>query len=315
VFIVFINAPLPDLAASISPCQIPHSEIKFRILTKDINHVIRFIKCVWDGKMKKRKVEEGSYGGGKVTDRRFVESLARGLEVLRVFRRGDSELSNQDFAERTGLPKATISRLTFTLSSLGYLSYNYLTGRYRLDAPAMSLGYAYLADLGVRRLAKPMMQELADYTGLPVALGAKDQFSMVYLECCRSTDAITLAIDVGAHIKLASSSLGRAYIAGLSDSARVTLIDALRDHEGENWPQVEEQILESVETYKQFGYCLSIGQWKHDVNSVGVPYRPSDGTPVLAFNCGGPSFLVDRKRLVNEIAPRLVEFVRRLEAQ
>lgn len=265
--------------------------------------------------MKKRRVNEGSGSGGEVSDRRFVEALARGLEVLRAFRRGDQELSNQDFAERTGLPKATISRLTFTLSSLGYLSYNYSTGRYRLDAPAMSLGYAYLADLGVRRLAKPMMQELADYAGIPVALGARDQFSMVYLECCRSSDAITLAIEVGAHIKLASSSLGRAYIAGLSDAARLALLEALSDHEGENWPQVEEQILESIETYRQFGYCLSVGQWKHDVNSVGVPYRPSDGTPIMAFNCGGPSFLVDQKRLVDDIAPRLVDLVRRLEAQ
>jgi DNA-binding IclR family transcriptional regulator len=265
--------------------------------------------------MKKRKVEESVDGREKVTDRRIVESLARGLEVLRAFRRGDLELSNQDFAERTGLAKATISRLTYTLVSLGYLSYNYSTGRYRLDAAAMSLGYAYLSDLGVRRLAKPMMQELADYSGLPVALGARDQFSMVYLECCRSSDAITLSIEVGAHIKIANSSLGRAYIAGLSDAAQTVLLDALEVHEGENWPPIEEQILVSVESYKKFGYCLSIGQWKHDVNSVGVPYRPRDGTPVLAFNCGGPSFLVDRNRLVEDIAPRLVDFVRRLEAQ
>jgi len=247
------------------------------------------------------------------TDRVFVESLARGLNVLRSFRLGDRELSNQDFVKRIGLPKATISRLTYTLTKLGYLAYNPQTGRYQLNAPVMSLGYTYLSDLGLRRLAKPAMQQLADYSGLPVALGARDQMSMVYLECCRSSDAVTLAIEVGAHIKLASTALGRAYIAALPEDERLALIAQLAEHEGENWPQIEVGLLEAIDTYKSFGYCLSIGSWKNDVNSVGVPFRPKDGSPVMAFNCGGASFMVDRKRLVDDIAPRLVDLVERLE--
>jgi DNA-binding IclR family transcriptional regulator len=262
--------------------------------------------------MRKRKDGIPPALNGPGADRQFVEALGRGLEVLRAFRRGDAELSNQDFAARTGLPKATVSRLTYTLSKLGYLAYNYKTGYYRLAAPVMSLGYTDLADLGVRRLAKPMMQALADHAGAPVALGARDRLSMIYLECCKSASAITLSIEVGAHIKLASSSLGRAYIAGLPLAERQELLSALAEHEAENWSQVEDGILEAIETYEAVGYCLSIGNWKSDVNSVGVPFCPSDGSPVLAFNCGGPSFLLDRERLTQDVAPRLVELVRSL---
>ncbi|MBY5406437.1 IclR family transcriptional regulator [Rhizobium leguminosarum] len=263
--------------------------------------------------MRKRTIPGGAPDAAPATDRQFVEALAKGLEVLRAFRQGDVELSNQEFVARTGLPKATISRLTYTLSKLGYLAYNYRTGSYRLDAPAMSLGYNYLAGLGVRRLAKPLMQALADHAGAPVALGARDRMSMVYLECCRSSSAITLAIEVGAHIKVASSSLGRAYIAGLTAPERSSLMDELAEHENENWPQVKDGIDEALEIYEKYGYCLSLGNWKSDVNSVGVPYRPSDGSPVLAFNCGGPSFMLDRQRLVEDIAPRLIAMVRSLE--
>ncbi|WP_107676328.1 IclR family transcriptional regulator [Agrobacterium sp. LAD9] len=253
------------------------------------------------------------FGPRTQDDHRFVEALARGLSVLRAFRHGDTDLSNQDFVERTGLAKATVSRLTFTLTRLGYLSYSLKTGRYRLEAPVMALGYTYLAELGIKRLAKPLMQELSDYAGLPVALGARDHMSMIYVECCRSSDAITLSIEVGAHIKMGSSALGRAYIAGLSQSDRTTLLEELSEHEGANWSSVEAGILEALETYNNHGYCLSVGNWKRDVNSVGVPYRPPDGSPPLAFNCGGAAFLLDQKKLIDDIAPRLVELVKRLE--
>ncbi|MDQ0138065.1 DNA-binding IclR family transcriptional regulator [Neorhizobium galegae] len=261
----------------------------------------------------RKRTPEGISDANTGKDRQFVEALAKGLQLLRAFRQGDLELSNQDFVSRVGLPKATASRLTYTLSKLGYLSYNSRTGGYRLDAPAMSLGYTYLAGVGIRRLAKPSMQALADHAGAPVALGAKDHLSMVYLECCRSANAITLAIEVGAHIKLASSSLGRAYIAGLPPVERNLLLDQLADHEGPDWPALSDGIAEAMESYEKFGYCLSVGNWKSDVNSVGVPYRPKDGSPVLAFNCGGPSFLLDRDRLTDDIGPRLVAMVRDLE--
>ncbi|MDA0963080.1 MAG: helix-turn-helix domain-containing protein, partial [Proteobacteria bacterium] len=61
-------------------------------------------------------------------DRNFITALARGLEVLRCFRRGEVELTNTDFAERTGLPKATVSRVTHTLCKLDYLVADPRTG-------------------------------------------------------------------------------------------------------------------------------------------------------------------------------------------
>ncbi len=54
-------------------------------------------------------------------DRHFVTALARGLELLACFRHGDRMLGNQDLARRCGLPKSTVSRLTNTLTKLGYL--------------------------------------------------------------------------------------------------------------------------------------------------------------------------------------------------
>ena len=86
-------------------------------------------------------------------DRDFVTALARGLELLRAFGREGESLGNRDFSERTGLSKSTVSRLTYTLQKLEYLSYNPDTARYQLAPPVLSLGFSCLAGMPLRQLA------------------------------------------------------------------------------------------------------------------------------------------------------------------
>src|SRR3981081_3314358 len=93
--------------------------------------------------------------GKKVrTDRSFVVALSRGLDVLRAFHPNDGLLGNQEIAARTNLPKPTVSRLTYTLTKLGYLTPVPRFERDQLAPPAMALGYAPLANLGVRHLSE-----------------------------------------------------------------------------------------------------------------------------------------------------------------
>ncbi|WP_458732863.1 IclR family transcriptional regulator [Sphingobium xenophagum] len=248
------------------------------------------------------------------TDRDFVVALGRGLEILRAFRKEGEALGNRDFATRTGLSKSTISRLTYTLHRLGYLSYNPDTARYRLATPVLSLGYACLAGMPTLQLAKPYMQELANYSGMPVALAGRDRLTMLYLERCRGSNPVTLAIEVGAHIKLATTAIGRAYLAGISDDLRTEILEEIRSHEGESWPAIERGINEALECHARHGYCLSIGEWKTDVNSVAVPFIPTDGSPVMAFNCGGAAPHLSRDWIVSDIADRLKDLVRQVSA-
>ena len=248
------------------------------------------------------------------TDRDFVVALARGLEILRAFGREGEPLGNSDFVERTGLSRSTVSRLTYTLHKLGYLSHNPDTARYRLAPPVLSLGFSCLAGIPLRQLAKPYMQDLADHSGVPVAMAARDRLSMVYLERCKGSNPVTLAIEVGAHIRLATTAVGRACVAAHGPDARDAIIAAIRDHEGNDWPNVAPGLLRAVEEYRTRGYCTSLGEWKADVNAVAVPFVPQDGTPIVAFNCGGPAQILTRDKIEADIAPRLVALVRRVAA-
>ncbi|MBO4123156.1 helix-turn-helix domain-containing protein [Cupriavidus gilardii] len=97
-------------------------------------------------------------------DPRFVTALARGLELLRCFRPTDRWLAHQELARRTGLPSATVSRLTFTLAAAGYLRHRQGTGEYALAPGVLSLGFSMLTNFDIGRFARPHMEALAEHT-------------------------------------------------------------------------------------------------------------------------------------------------------
>jgi DNA-binding IclR family transcriptional regulator len=92
-------------------------------------------------------------------DRKFVVALARGLEVLRAFTPSEGLLGNQEIAQRTGLPKPTVTRLTYTLTKLGHLTHVPRLGKYQLAPAALAIGYSTLANMRIRHVARPYMQE------------------------------------------------------------------------------------------------------------------------------------------------------------
>ena len=121
-------------------------------------------------------------------DRKFATTLARGLSVLRAFRASDRLLGNQDISERTKLPKSTVSRLTYTLSKLGYLNHLKDVEKYRLGPAVLALGNIAQASLSFLQTANPMMQELADTTGTMVLMYVPDKSPSIPLYKRGKTD-------------------------------------------------------------------------------------------------------------------------------
>src|SRR6267154_2112955 len=128
------------------------------------------------------------------TDRSFVVALSRGLDVLRAFHPNDGLLGNQEIAARTNLPKPTVSRLTYTLTKLGYLTPVPRFEKYQLAPSAMALGYAALANLGVRHLSEAYREEVMRETGGAVAVGGRDRLSMIYFG--QSRNGLTLGVQL-----------------------------------------------------------------------------------------------------------------------
>ena len=253
--------------------------------------------------------------GKKVaTDRSFVVALSRGLDVLRAFQPNDGLLGNQEIAQRTNLPKPTVSRLTYTLTKLGYLTPVPRFEKYQLAPSAMALGYAALANLGLRHLSEPFREEVMRATGGAVAVGGRDRQSMIYFGQSRNGLTLGVQLDVGSRIPIATTAMGRAYIWALPPDERSALLRELREHYGSRWPKIRDGIERSGEIVAKRGFALSAGEWQSDVAAVGVALKLNDGTGPYAFNCGAPAFRFTEDRLLNDIGPRLVAMVRNIEA-
>jgi DNA-binding IclR family transcriptional regulator len=249
-------------------------------------------------------------------DRHFVTALARGLDVLSAFRSRDRMLGNQELSRRCGLPKSTISRLTYTLTKHGYLEHaddgSGNTG-YRLGSAVLALGSTMLARMDMRQIARPLMQELADRSHSMVSLGMRDRLSMIYVENCRSESALTLSLDVGSRIPLPTTAMGRAYLALSSEAERDSLMKRIRERDEAAWPAVGEGIDRALAEYRELGCCTSFGEWRADVNAIAIAFRPPGGRSVMAINCGGPSFSLSREFLLDEVRPPLLALANRLQ--
>jgi DNA-binding IclR family transcriptional regulator len=248
-------------------------------------------------------------------DPAFATTLAHGLAVIECFKVGEPVLSNKELAERTGLSKATISRLTYTLAARGLIHYDAHLRRYRLGAATLSLGYPLLANLNVRQTARPLMKQLADDAGGSVSLGMRDRINMVYVETVRGHDGIAFRPDIGASLPMLQTAMGRAWLAQAAPDVRETILDAIRMRFPQQWTLYADALDTARRDLAERGFCISCACWQKDVNAVAVPLAaPIDGE-ILVFNCGVPTARSSVRQLERKVAPRLITLVRQVEAE
>ncbi len=246
-----------------------------------------------------------SHGIDKRQDRKFITALARGLEVLRAFQSQVGRMSNKEISELTRIPKPTITRLTYTLSEMGYLQQSKEDGKYELGPGVLSLGYPLLSGLAIRHLAHDQMSELANHGGCSVALGARDRLSMVYLDECCGNSSTTLRLDVGARLEIARSAIGRAWLSAIDDLQREEIFQQLADAYGEEWEELKARIDDARRQIKEQGFCIVDREWRKDTRTAAIPLVSADGKNVMAMSCGGPAFALSMATLRDELGPRL----------
>jgi DNA-binding IclR family transcriptional regulator len=239
-----------------------------------------------------------------------ISALSRGIRVLRAFRFGDSVLTNGDLAERTNIPKPTISRITTTLTDLGCLNYIEALEAYKLGGASIAIGHVASANFDLLQSARPLMQALAEDSGLTVAIGTLEKNRMLYMEACQGPALIALQLKVGSRLPLFTSAMGRAYLAMLSVESR----EQLAEKYGPQNPVERENSLRAVERASveldKRGFCVVVGEWYPDINGLAAPVRAIEGNFVL--DCGGPAYTLTPKRMSDEVGPRLADIAKHI---
>jgi DNA-binding IclR family transcriptional regulator len=236
-----------------------------------------------------------------------VSALERGISVLRCFSEERPVLGHAEVARITGIPRPTVNRLVATLLAQGMLKSALVADRFMLGPGVVSLARVFLGSLDVRAVARPSMQAMAEGVGASVYLAVRDGMEMVLIEACRPrTSMLAPRLDVGSRAPLPNSALGRAYLSAMDDAARTQLVDSLRLLRGPEWDTLAPGMTSAIAEAKRLGYCLSLGEFHREINSVSVPLV-GPGNEIMALNCGGAAFVFTEERLRNEFAPRLRE--------
>ncbi|QHI98016.1 helix-turn-helix domain-containing protein [Xylophilus rhododendri] len=240
-------------------------------------------------------------------DPRFITALARGIELLRAFKPQDHWLSHRELVARTALPPATVSRLTFTLTALGYLRHRPEAGEYALSPAVLGLGFSMLSNFDIARIARPTLQALAEKCQAAVSMGVRHELEMVYVAHCRSTQRLLLGLDVGARLPFARTSMGQAVLFSAQAAERELLFRRIEAAEGDAWPLVQKRLARAQKQFHTRGFVTSEKEWDPAISAAAVPVDLGDGRTLLGLSVGGPATWLQGSFLHDEVGPMLVQ--------
>lgn len=197
-------------------------------------------------------------------------SLERGIELLRSFRPGSEWLGNAELAERTGLSRSTVSRLTQTLVGSGLLQVDPRSRAFRLAPAVLSLAHAMRTGSIILGTAAPLMRQVAETRKINVGLAAPDRDEMVYLESIRYNRRPSLRTVVsGQRVPMELTSLGRAYLASAPEAKRKALLAHFREVRAGQWRSLGPEISRAIDSVATQGYCTA--SWQPEVAAVATP--------------------------------------------
>ncbi len=239
-----------------------------------------------------------------MSDRKFANTLARGMSVLRAFRVSDDGLTHAQIVQRTGLSPATVTRLTYTLRELGYLSQN--GNLLRFGPAALSMASVANATTSFLDMVGGACQNLADRTQTLVLMAVRDGSSMTLVRTWRPQGVSSIWLEEGNRVPLVGSSTGQAFVAALNQGK----FDAM----GPDDLLIEQRATGRAQLARQgFTFVNRDKRFANTINAVARPYFASDlGEPVV-FTCGAvPETLTD-ERIITEVGPALRDIIRDLE--
>jgi IclR family pca regulon transcriptional regulator len=226
-----------------------------------------------------------------------ISGLLRGLALLEVLGAAGRPMKLAEIAKRLGTTRGVTYRLLYTLKDGGYIQ-EPSDKLYEVSPRILRLGFSYLRSLGLVRLARRHLEQLADRTQSTVFLAVLDGRDIVYLDKVRAPGQASLDIDVGDRVPAHATAMGRVLLAALSSGQLAALYpeETLPAHL--NMPAMSRAAFEAeLARVRAQGFALSFSTLYKGVASVAAPIRDRDGRIVAAINSTVLEGAVDRATL------------------
>lgn len=252
-------------------------------------------------------------GSGQARDSDFVQSLDRGLAVIRAFGPDREKLSLSEVARATGLTRAAARRFLLTLVKLGYVRSD---GReFSLRPRVLELGYAYLSGLAMPEIAAPHLEELVAKLRESSSISVLDGHHIVYVARVPTKRIMTVAISVGTRFPAFATSMGRVLLSALSEAdldrylAEATF-EPLTAKTVTDPARLREIVLE----VGQQGYAIVDQELEEGLRAIAAPIRGSGDGVTAALNVSAHASRVSLEAMRTDLLPAMLETARQIEA-
>ncbi|MGB0095815.1 MAG: IclR family transcriptional regulator C-terminal domain-containing protein [Solirubrobacteraceae bacterium] len=213
----------------------------------------------------------------------FVQSLERGLAVIRAFDAEHRQLALSDVARATGLTRAAARRFLLTLAQLGYVSIS--EGRFSLRPRVLELGYAYLSGLSLPEVAQPHMEKLVAKVNESSSISVLDDIDIVYVVRVPTRRIMSITLSVGTRLPAFATSMGRVLLADLPEDKRRERLERieLRPLTAHTVTEIDE-LLAGLKMVREQGYAMVDQELEEGLRSLAIPIRSASGAAIAALN-------------------------------
>ena len=249
----------------------------------------------------------------------FVQSLARGLSVIRAFDADHPELTLSDVARRAGITRAAARRFLLTLEALGYVAPSTGSGTgksFRLTPRVLELGFSYLSSLSLPEIVQPHLEALSRDVDESVSAAVLDGADIVYIARVPTRRIMSVRITIGTRFPAYATSMGRVLLAGLTDAAAGAALAA-----SALAPLTERTVTDpaalraELERVRAQGWSVVDGELEPGLRSVAAPLRARDGSVVAALNVSTSATRDSVDHLLEVYLPPLLRTAESIEAE
>ena len=212
----------------------------------------------------------------------FVQSLERGLSVIRCFDAENARLTLSDVANRTGLTRATARRLLLTLDELGYVSTN---GRhFSLTPRVLDIGYAYLSSLNIQQIAQPFLEALSERVNESVSVTVLDGADIIYVARVPTKRIMTISLGLGSRLPAYCTSMGRVLLAELTPEQLHAIVPERLEPRTDHTIRSRDVLEAALDDVRRQGWALVDEELEIGLRSLAAPLRDAAGRAVAAMN-------------------------------
>ena len=223
------------------------------------------------------------------SNRDYVRSLARGLEVIRAFTRTQPRKTLSDISRTTGMTRATVRRFVHTLVREGYAESD---GKYfSLKPKVLELGYAALSSMNFVDVAQPIIVRLAYKLKESVFVAVLEEEDVVYVASSTPPDRfVSISVSVGGRTPAHAVSSGRILLALLPEDEQLAYLDKVKlQRFTPNTITSKVKLRGELEDARVKGYSIVDQELEIGLRSISVPIRDQAGRVIAALNVACPS--------------------------